>query len=230
MFKRPIMDLSPPPYPSIHPNLKQLHALNFDFLHALQVVQRSESRSSHHSLRLSELTAKPLLTCDQTALQRIASCSFSLFSLQWHRIDEWTQLAEHSAATRSKMSSKLDTQAPPDEATALVLHFMQCAVFFGWHLAQHEEQTARFMLGMSPETATVVRTLDLWQCRYISQHHRKLLAPRWLHNRYFWPDLLHYGRSGEPEHLKLVQLLGTQLMAQDLEPSAIARHTIADND
>lgn len=230
MFKRPpvTVDSTPPTLPS--PNAQQLHGLNLDFLQVLQAVQHAEQRSSHHGLCLPESMSKLLLACDHGALQRMATCDVSLFSLQWHRVDEWMRLAEHSATDRTQTQTKPATTTAPDPTTQRVLSFMQCAVFFGWHLAQHDEQAARFMLGMSPETASIIRTLDLWQCGFISQRYRKLLVPRWLHNRYFWPDLLHYGRDGGPEPLKLLQLLGTQLMAQDLEPSAIARHTVTDNE
>ena len=210
---------------SISPNQQQLHGLNLDFLRVLQAVQRSDSRSSYHGLRLIESNGESLLNLDSSALQRVAGCNFSLFSLQWHRADEWTRLAEHSTTNRDQAQTTVNA---PDDAMLAVLNFMQCAVFFGWHLAQQDERAARFMLGMSAETAAVMRSLDLAQCRYIGQGYRKLLTPRWLHNRYFWSDLLHYGNSGEAEHFKLIQLLGTQLMAQDLEPSAIARHSAAD--
>jgi hypothetical protein len=230
MFKRPVVSPESAQSTSLSPNLQQLHGLNLDFLLVLQSIQQAPQRSSYHGLCLADPIAKLLLACDHSGMQRMASCDVSLFSLQWHRVDEWTRLAEHSALSRTQPLSQQSSDIASDSTTQSVLNFIQCAVFFGWHLAQHDEQAARFMLGMSPETATVMRTLDLWQCRYIGQHYQKLLAPRWLHNRYFWTDLLQYGRSGNPDHLKLVQLLGTQLMAQDLEPSAIARHSVADDD
>ena len=230
MFKRPPVTVDSTPPTSSSPNAQQLHGLNLDFLQVLQAVQHAEQRSSHHGLCLSDSMSKLLLACDQAALQRMATCDVSLFSLQWHRVDEWMRLAEHSATERTQTQTQSSKTTTPDPTTQRVLNFMHCAVFFGWHLAQHDEQAARFMLGMSPETASVIRTLDLWQCGFISQRYRKLLTPRWLHNRYFWPDLLHYGRSGEAEHHKLLQLLATQLMAQDLEPSAIARHTVTDHE
>lgn len=233
MFRRPasgsVSHNSAPPDPNLH----QLHGLNLDFLQVLLEAQSSKDQQKpHHGLRLAEAHAKPLQNCDGAALQRMAACDFSVFSLNWHRVDEWSHLAEQSArAATTHRASGNSGDAPAVSKAADtttdhpvgLLNFMNCAVFFAWHLAQTDVQAARFMLGMSSETADVMRTMDLWQCRYIGQRYRRLLSPRWQHNRYFWPDLLRYGLSGEAEHLKLVQLLGTQLMAQDLEPSAIAR-------
>ena len=215
------------------PNLLQLHSLNLDFLQVLLAAQTSTDQpKQHHGLRLAEAQAKALQNSDSAALQRMAACDFSLFSLSWHRVDEWLHLAEQSARAAVEHRTAGNSGDAPSASRAAdtttenpggLLNFMNCAVFFAWHLAQTNVQAARFMLGMSSETADVMRTMDLWQCRYIGQRYRRLLSPRWQHNRYFWPDLLRYGLSGETEHFKLVQLLGTQLMAQDLEPSAIAR-------
>ena len=230
MFKRPAHTATAVDSTATSPHLQQLHGLNLDFLQVLQAIQQAPQRSSYHGLCIHESMGKLLLACNQADLQRMATCDVSLFSLQWHRVDEWTRLAEHSSAHRTQAPNHQTSEVSPEGTGQWVVNFMQCAVFFGWHLAQHDEQAARFILGMSPETASVIRTLDLWQCRFIGQRYQKLLSPRWLHNRYFWPDLLQYGHSGNPEHLKLVQLLATQLMAQDLEPSAIARHSIAESD
>jgi hypothetical protein len=42
--------------------------------------------------------------------------------------------------------------------------------------------------------------------------------------------LLRYGQSGDQQHFKFAQLLGSQLMAQELEPSALLRLSSTDLD
>lgn len=204
---------------------QQLLGLNLDFLRILRAAVAAGPSVVRAELRLSDATAARLMQCDTPALMRMAGCGLSLYSLQLHRTDQWQQLAQQSAQAIALEAGP----RPPhgDDALALqVVDFLQCALFFAWHLAQQDAQAARLLLGMSPETAVVLRTLELGQCRHIAQRYTKLLSPRWSHHRYFWPDLLRHGLSGDPAQGKLVQLLGTQLAAQDLEPSAIARLTM----
>jgi hypothetical protein len=220
MFKR----TSPGSPVPLDPNQQQLLGLNLDFLQVLLIAQHTDPATTpgnaRPGLRLAETQASVLANCDTAALQRMAACGFSLYSLNLHRVDEWLHLAEHSAQVIAPGSAdgSADSSTEPAAADALtvqVQNFMHCAVFFAWHLAQQDLQAARLLLGMSAETASVLRNFDLRQCRHVAQRYTRLLTPRWQHNR---------------EHFKFAQLLGTQLVAQDLEPSAIARLTTIDPD
>lgn len=204
---------------------QQLLGLNLDFLRTLRMAVDAGPSAVRAELRLPEAHATRLAQCDTTALTRMAACGFSLYALQLHHTDQWQQIARQSAQAIALEPGP----RPPQGDDVLALHvvdFLQSALFFAWHLAQLDAQAARLLLGMSPETAAVLRTLELGQCRHIAQRYTKLLSPRWLHHRYFWQDLLRYGLSGEPAQGKFTQVLGTQLAAQDLEPSAIARLTV----
>lgn len=224
MFKRTTPGPAPDASRTSDPNQQQLLGLNLDFLHALRTAQHTSTTAVRAELRLPEAQATALAICSSEALARMASCGYSLFSLNLHRIDEWLHLARQSAVV-SNSSGETTGSAPHTQDTLAmqVGNFMQCAVFFAWHLAQQNPQAARLMLGMSEDTAAVLRGMNLGHCRHIAQRYTKLLSPRWLHNRFFWPDLLRYAVSGEAEHFRFAQLLSTQLVAQDLEPSAIAR-------
>lgn len=223
MFKRTTPGPVPDDSRASDPNQQQLIGLNLDFLHALHTAQHTTATTVRAELRLPEAQATALAGCNSEALTRMASCGYSLFSLNLHRIDEWLHLARQSAVTSNTPGEAGAAPHTQDALAMQVANFMQCAVFFAWHLAQQNPQAARLMLGMSEDTAAVLRSMNLGHCRYIAQRYTKLLSPRWLHNRFFWPDLLRYGVSGEAEHFRFAQLLSTQLVAQDLEPSAIAR-------
>lgn len=98
---------------------------------------------------------------------------------------------------------------------------MECAVFYAWHLANADRRAALNCLGMPGHTADILASLQLWQLRNMAIKHPQLLAPRWPANTCFWPDLVQYLSSGDRRHLDHARLLGAQLMAQELEPSAI---------
>jgi hypothetical protein len=82
---------------------------------------------------------------------------------------------------------------------------------------------ARVMLGMREETAAILAPLQLWQIRQIAQRSYQMLSPRWPNNPYFWVDMLRYVTTKDAEHFKFARLMGTQLIARDMEPSAFMR-------
>jgi hypothetical protein len=230
MLKLPADGWNPLYSPTQAPS-QQLRSLNVDFLRLLRLLQgRKAGKSSQFELRLTAMQSKAFGSCDLDALQRMADCGFSLYSLSLHCAHQWQRLAEYSARAaalqrKAAACAVLESSFARNAATPLttaLLNFMNCAVFFAWHLAQQADQTARLMLGMCDESSNTLRAMDLWQCGYVAQHYQQLLTPRWQFNRYFWPDILRYGLNAEVEYLRFAQLLGTQLIAQDLEPGALA--------
>ncbi len=210
---------------AVHSDQPQLLRLNVDFLKLLIKCSGAPSnagQSLRQQLNLSTVHAAALEQCSETGLQRMATCGFSLFSLSLHRADIWQQAATRSAAGSGAHYGPTSTLPNShDETSQICTGFVECALFFAWHLAQQQPRDARLLLGMSEDCAVIVARLELWQCRQIAQTHSRLLSPRWRHHGYFWTDLLRYGSNGDLQHFKFARLLGSQLMAQDLEPSAI---------
>ena len=201
----------------------QLLRLNIDFLRLLVRSHRETDADPalRQQLNLSAKHAEALALCDAAGLQRMATCGFSLYSLALHRADLWQRAVAYIDIHRGP-SYGITTDAPDgDELTRIRRGFMECALFFAWHLAQQQPRHARLSLGMSEDVTAIVGRLELWQCRHIAQTDTKLLGPRWRHHAFFWTDLLRYGGDGNPQDFKFACLLGSQLMAQDLEPSAI---------
>jgi hypothetical protein len=196
---------------------QQLLRLNADFLSLLALG--TQAGASRTPLALSTSQAALLAQCAAEGIQRMANCGFSLFSLSLHRPDLWQR-----ALSRSTVQEDGQHYGAPvlQESTEQIRSgFMECALFFAWHLAQQRPRDARFMLGMSEDCSGLIARMELWQCRQMAQTQTQLLSPRWIHHPYFWNDLLHYGSSGDARHFKFACLLGSQLTAQDLEPSAI---------
>lgn len=216
MFDRPTApDLSDP----ITPEQRQLLRLNIDFLRLLQEKSRVPAAGTQRQqLILPAAQAAQLVECSDDGLQRMAQCGFSLFSLSLHQAELWKNAAR--TAGQSSPQYALPGAAASGDMRA---GFMACALFFAWHLSQQAPRAARFLLGMSDDCVAVITGLELWQCSHLAQTHAHLLSPRWQHHAYFWPDLLRYGITGEAQHFKFARLLGSQLMAHELEPSAIMR-------
>ncbi|MGE0115743.1 MAG: hypothetical protein AB7T07_12780 [Steroidobacteraceae bacterium] len=232
MFNRPAAQTDT--VTPLSPNQQQLLRLNIDFLKLMQVTGQTGS-DSHQGLRqqlcLPTVQAAGLAQCQEAALERMASCGFSLFSLSLHQPDIWRRAAAQSAqlAHAAHYHQPAATGQDSDLSRACS-GFMECALFFAWHLSQQEPHHARLLLGMSADCAAIVAQLELWQCQYIARQHDKVLSPRWRHHPYFWADLLRYGHSGDARHFKLACLLGSQLLAQELEPSAILRLSSTDTE
>jgi hypothetical protein len=206
------------------PEQCQLLRLNFDFLKLLRDSSAVPTTGvQRQQLALPAAQATLLAQCADDGLQRMAQCGFSLFSLSLHRADIW----QHAARTETQGDSQYALPGASSSGAARS-GFMACALFFAWHLSQQSPRMARFLLGMSDDCVAVITGLELWQCSHIAQTHRHLLGPRWQHHAYFWPDLLRYGTTGEMKHFKFARLLGSQLMAQELEPSAIMRLSSTD--
>lgn len=193
----------------------QLLRLNRDFLALLLHSQRQGGDWTQ--LRLTDGQQQQLSQCDEAALQRMAACGFSLFCLSLHQPGHWQQLVQHAQSAASTVHS------PPPALHIEAVRLLECALFYVWHIAQQHPQAGRLSLALAEDTARQIARLDIRQCQWLASQHPELLVPRWRHNPYFWNDLLRYGQTGAAQHFKFARVLGAQLIAQDLEPSAIAR-------
>ncbi len=196
---------------------QQLLRLNADFLHLLRIGTQAGAGRPSSTLSASQATL--LAQCSADGIRRMAGCGFSLFSLSLHRPDLWQRALARSTVRED--GQHYGISVAQDATGQIRSGFMECALFFAWHLAQQRPRDARFMLGMSEDCAKLIARMELWMCRQLAQTQAHLLSPRWIHHPYFWNDLLSYGSSGDTQHFKFACLLGSQLLAQDLEPSAI---------
>jgi len=207
-------------------NQQQLLQLNVDFLKLLIVANQPDAESTvitRSQLGLPKLQAVTLLGCSDDALRTMSSCGFSLFTFNFHLADVWERMAKVSGDQSSVQRYSTDMTGANNAVEIAYAGFAECALFFAWHLAQHQPIAARTMLGMREETAAILAPLQLWQCRQIAQRNYQSLTPRWPHNPYFWVDLLRYAETNDGQYLKFARLMGTQLIARDMEPSALMR-------
>ena len=72
--------------------------------------------------------------------------------------------------------------------------------------------------------AECIADTPLWQLRRIAVDYAGLLMPRWPTNPCFWPDLVRFAAAVMPRRLATAQLLGSQLIAAELELARRTQH------
>lgn len=194
--------------------------LNLDYLELLaaggEVAELAQSAGMHAEW-LAELARAP-----RDRLQELAGSAVSLFTASLHNVQLWKRLVAQTGQEERYVGAHKAAAGPgPARASA----FLQCVLFYAWHLTHVDCGSVRRWLGANDEVSDLLLGLDLWQLQHAALRHPQLLVPRWTANACFWPDLVQYARSGERCHLDYARLLGTQLLAQDLEPSAIEHLT-----
>jgi hypothetical protein len=216
-------------------NQQQLLQLNIDFLKLLTAANQPDAQTSvitRSQLGLPTLQATTLAACSDDAIKTVSGCGFSLFNFSFHLADMWERMAKTGTQQSSVQRYANDVNGADGANNAIEVAyagFAECALFFAWHLAQQQPMAARIMLGMREETASTLAPLQLWQIRHIAQRSYQMLAPRWPQNPYFWVDLLRYASTGNEEHFRFARLMGTQLIAKDMEPSAFMRVSPVEN-
>lgn len=208
----------------VAPAALQLQALNLDYLQLL-ILEKQEFHAEAYgeAPALDAQLTSAMADAPLSRLADLADCGISLFTLSLHNVSLWQRIAStgvHDAMSR-RYAAVGETADGSGQGLARRSAFMECAVFYAWHLANADRRAALNCLGMPGHTADILASLQLWQLRNMAIKHPQLLAPRWPANTCFWPDLVQYLSSGDRRHLDHARLLGAQLMAQELEPSAI---------
>lgn len=209
----------------------QLKQLNLDYLRLL-ILEWREAPAVCTQTSLPTLSAEwlaGLAAADEPALSQLAGSRFSLFTLVFHRAELWQRMVSVGIADEVEQrygdSGRQTAEADSQAFNARRSGFIECALFYAWHLGHCDRAAARLYLGLHDKTAEILLRLELWQLRRVALRYPQLLAPRWPANACFWPDLLRYVHTGDRQYLDYAGLLGTQLLAQELEPSAIERLT-----
>ena len=166
--------------------------------------------------------ARQLQTCEAQALLIVAACPYALFDAGFRQHDFWetvVRLALPQAASGDGTFVPADDAPDYDALTELVL-------FFAWHVASTNVLATRLVLGMSPQTAEVIRMSPLPAITSAVRSRRRLLRPRWPQRTLFWQRLLAITPQSSGEETTTAQLIGIQLMATDgfLESGNAAPH------
>jgi hypothetical protein len=187
--------------------LARIHDLNCDYL---DLLRRDAAASSGCSLPNKVLRA--LADLPSNARRQLATVPFTLYSLGFEDQELWRANAAAVGAARERYAGA--HAACPAEA------FCEIALFHAWHVAVLHPLAARVAYSLPDETAARLVITPLWQLRTVSRHVPQLLLARWPTNPCFWPDLIRFASAGDLRRLRTVQLLGTQLIAAELQAAA----------
>lgn len=186
--------------------LLRAHELNRDYVELL--VAQSQVCHDVKGLPLQLLYELSVLSA--AARLRLAAAPFMLYSLGFEDQHLWRAILEDQCIAAPPDRYAISS-APP--ATA----FCEVALFFAWHTAVMNRFAARMLFSMPDTLAERIAQTPLWRLRRIAAEFPGLLLPRWPANPAFWPDLLRFAAAGDWQRLEMTQLLGSQLIAAELD-------------
>jgi hypothetical protein len=110
--------------------------------------------------------------------------------------------------------------AQPHRAS-LQASLCEVALLYAWHVTTWSPLAARLIYAMPETVAGRLAAAPPWYVRRLAVHHASLLLPRWPTNPGFWPDLVRFASAGDQQRLATAKVLGSQLIAAELQGSAV---------
>lgn len=193
--------------------LARIRQLNLDYLELL-VAERECTDSSTQLQHLPPRQRAALCALTPRALRALAAVPYSLYSLGFEDENFWNAVCE--SATSSASALAVQRYARVGDASAQC-SFCELALVHAWHVAGKNTMSARMVYAMPYATARRLVNTPLWQLRCIAGSYGELMMPRWPTNPAFWPDLIRFAASNDTRRLHTTRLLGTQLIAAELE-------------
>jgi hypothetical protein len=198
--------------------LARVHELNLDYIELLATEHNagstSEGQLQHLPCKLHALIAGLL----PTARSSLAALPYTLYSLGFEDEKLWRSLAEPAALASSLSMSERYAQP---HSTSLQASLCEVTLLYAWHVATSSPVAARLIYAMPESVAQRLTAAPPWYVRRLAVHHASLLMPRWPTNPGFWPDLVLFAAAGDHQRLATAKLLGSQLIAAELQGSAL---------
>jgi hypothetical protein len=148
----------------------------------------------------------------------LAALPYSLYSLGFENDKLWRSLAEPATLASSLTVSERYAQR---HSHSLQASFCEVALVYAWHVATASPLAARLIYAMPDPVTQRLTAAPPWYVRRLAVHHASLLMPRWPTNPGFWPDLVHFAAAGDQQRLATAKVLGSQLIAAELQGSAL---------
>ena len=204
------------PAPVLHPALlARIQQLNLDYLELL-VAERDAEDGSTQLQYLPPRQRVALGALSPRALRALAAMPYSLYSLGFEDENFWNAVCESAMSSASALA--VQRYARVGDASAQC-SFCELALMQACQVAGKNTMAARILYAMPHATARRLVNTPLWQIRCIAGSYGELMMPRWPTNPAFWPDLIRFAASGDARRLHTTRLLGTQLIAAELEVS-----------
>lgn len=195
--------------------LARIHELNRDYLELL-IAEHAAAECGSQLQHLPVRVRATISSLSHTARMLLARTPYTLYSLGFEDEQLWQAACERAA--QSDEGSIVQRYAREGGESAQCA-FSKLALLHASHVAATNRLGARVAYAMPDATARRLMAAPLWQVRCIATDHPELLLPRWPTNPAFWPDLVKFAAHGDTRRLAMVQLLGSQLIAAELELS-----------
>jgi hypothetical protein len=195
--------------------LAHIQQLNLDYLDLL-----AGERTAEGPLQLQQLPSRldqAIAALSVNGRRLLAALPYTLYSLGFEDTAFW-----RGACNTARMpSDNLPVaQRYPAGTMCLQRAFCEVALLHAWHVAVSNRLAARVIYAMPDSVLAGVIATPLWRLRCIAVEHPTLLSPRWPTNPGFWPDLVRFASIGDTRRLATVKLLGSQLIAAELDLAA----------
>ncbi len=206
--------------------LARIHELNLDYIELLTAEHDALAMGIEPDLHpdAGQLRHLPhrlhagIAELSPPARISLAALPYTLYSLGFEDEKLWRTLAQPAALAASLSMS--ERYAQPHSAS-LQASLCEVALLYAWHVATSSPLAARLIYAMPESVAQRLTAAPPWYVRRLAVHHASLLMPRWPTNPGFWPDLVRFAAAGDQQRLGTAKVLGSQLIAAELQASAL---------
>lgn len=206
--------------------LARIHELNVDYIELLTAEHDAPAMGIEPNLHsdAGQLRHLPhrlhaaIAELSHPARISLAALPYTLYSLGFEDEKLWRSLAQPAALAASLSTS--ERYAQPHSAS-LQASLCEVALLYAWHVATSSPLAARLIYAMPESVAQRLTAAPPWYVRRLAVHHASLLMPRWPTNPGFWPDLVRFAAAGDQQRLGTAKVLGSQLIAAELQASAL---------
>lgn len=198
--------------------LARIHELNLDYIELLAAEHNAGSTSDGQLQHLPCKLHATIGALAQPARVALAALPYTLYSLGFEDEKLWRSLAEPAVLVTTLSMSERYAQPYSDSLQASLC---EVALLYAWHVATSSPLAARLIYAMPESVTQRLTSAPPWYVRRLAIHHASLLMPRWPTNPGFWPDLVRFAAVGDLQRLATAKVLGSQLIAAELQGSAL---------
>ena len=197
--------------------LARIHELNLDYVELLASEHNAAGAGDGQLQHLPCKLHAAIAEMSPTARASFAALPYTLYSLGFEDEKLWRSLPEPASLAASLSTNERYMQ--PHRAS-LSASLCEVALLYAWHVALSSPLAARLIYAMPEAVVQRLTAAPLWYVRRLAVHHASLLLPRWPTNPGFWPDLVRFAIEGDQQRLATAKLLGSQLIAAELQGAA----------
>jgi hypothetical protein len=198
--------------------LARIHELNLDYIELLAAEHNGGGAIDGQLQHLPCKLHATIAGLTPSSRMSLAALPYTLYSLGFEDEKLWRSLAEPAAVASSLSMSERYAQP---HSPSLQASLCEVALLYAWHVATASPLAARLIYAMPEAVTHRLTAAPLWYVRRLAVHHASLLLPRWPTNPGFWPDLVHFAAAGDQQRLATAKVLGSQLIAAELQGSAL---------